>query len=485
MINMTMKSILTAVLVAQLLACGGSPSDPASTNETGTGSTNNDNNNDNSDNGNTETDNNNASLSSWGSTQYLSNTSKASFNPDISIDNDGNAIAVWVEDSTPDVLRAAYLPANSNTWLASEGIDSGVGTIPNNYYYNLVRYSRVNPQVSINNNVAFAAWVQNNGTHNVIYANRHDANGWGTAMELTTGNSRNVRVVVDASGIATVIWIQTNLINGISQTDLMSAIYSPQTATWTTTTAFTQAYSNNTATDPQINATMDGHPTILWLNSQSELLYSIFENGSWQTPEVITSGTFDSFKMVTTQDDQQPAIILSKNDIAGVASIYFTRRGTDGSWSELQPLEEYDFPAYAADMVSAPNGKLVTSWSQNDGQGNSVYYQEAYVREYDPVNGWHTAVRLDDLGGTLPKLAADNHGHIFCVWDNTNTWVSEQINGTWSTPTKAFGGTYFVGYNNGSEQKIATNSNGRTIAIWTEGTTPKKVGVAITQTNHQ
>lgn len=70
------------------------------------------------------------------------------------------------------------------------------------------------PQIAVNaNGDAIAVWVQSDGTDWNIYANRYNSGlGWGTAelIEACAGQASDPQVAVDQSGDAIVVWDQIN-----------------------------------------------------------------------------------------------------------------------------------------------------------------------------------------------------------------------------------------------------------------------------------
>lgn len=68
------------------------------------------------------------------------------------------------------------------------------------------------PQIVFDNNGnALAVWVQSDGTRNNIWANHYTVGtGWGTAaqIETDTGNANQAQIAIDASGNALAVWTQ-------------------------------------------------------------------------------------------------------------------------------------------------------------------------------------------------------------------------------------------------------------------------------------
>ena len=117
------------------------------------------------------------------------------------MDSSGNAIAVWHQsDGTRyNIWANRYVPGTGwGTAALIETDDSGDAN---------------NPQVAMDaDGNAIAVWVQDDGTRSNIWANRYvPGTGWGTAALIETDDSwvwDNPQVAVDAGGNAIAVWEQ-------------------------------------------------------------------------------------------------------------------------------------------------------------------------------------------------------------------------------------------------------------------------------------
>lgn len=118
----------------------------------------------------------------------LSDSSDASA-PQIAIGPDGNAIAIWVQSD-----GRVYANRYTSSWGTAAAIDADTG-------------AAAAPQIVIDsNNNAIAIWAQNNR----IYVNRHTAGSWGTAAPIdnATGTATTPQIAVDSNGNAIAVWSQ-------------------------------------------------------------------------------------------------------------------------------------------------------------------------------------------------------------------------------------------------------------------------------------
>jgi hypothetical protein len=125
--------------------------------------------------------------------------------PQIAMDADGNALAVWYQSdrSTSNVKASRYTPGMG--WDADEFIESGTGVAGF-------------PEIAIDaNGNAIAVWHQEDGmigsSPPSIRANRYTAGaGWGVDEAIETGDGFALypRVAIDADGNAFAIWQQSD-----------------------------------------------------------------------------------------------------------------------------------------------------------------------------------------------------------------------------------------------------------------------------------
>ena len=140
-------------------------------------------------------------ITGWGTPSLIENTDWNAFSPQVAFDANGNAVAVWrqVNGTRYDVWANRYdaatgwgtatLIETDNTWHAGD------------------------PQVAFDTNGnALAVWPQSDSTNYNIWANRYDATtGWGTATLIETDNAGDAfdpQIAFDANGNALAVWRQ-------------------------------------------------------------------------------------------------------------------------------------------------------------------------------------------------------------------------------------------------------------------------------------
>ena len=118
--------------------------------------------------------------------------------PQIAMDTDGNAIAVWNQyDGTRDDIWANTY--DGTAWGTAELIETGTG-------------AAVLPRIAMNDDGnGIAVWEQSDGIRVNIRANRFNGSDWGTAElieALDTGNAFEPQIAMDNNSNAIAVWHQ-------------------------------------------------------------------------------------------------------------------------------------------------------------------------------------------------------------------------------------------------------------------------------------
>jgi len=152
----------------------------------------------------------------WGTAEQIEANNGDVFWPQIAFDNSGNALVIWAQkDGGYMSIWASQF--NRSGWGAAERIEADNAG------------DALWPQIAFDNNGnALAVWVQKNGVRYNIQANRFDGASWGTAELIETDNVGDAlwpQIAMDSNGNAFVVWaqgdgtrtnIQANRFNGSS-----------------------------------------------------------------------------------------------------------------------------------------------------------------------------------------------------------------------------------------------------------------------------
>ena len=154
------------------------------------------------------------SSAAWGTAQLIETNDAGAgayaYSPQIAMDGSGNALVVWYQydSSMHNNIWANRYSTPSGTWGTAQLIETDNAG------------GAYNPQIAMDGNGnALAVWAQSDGTRNNISANRFNtASGtWGVVQLIGTDIARNAyppRIAMDNSGNAVAVWFQYD--NGTS-----------------------------------------------------------------------------------------------------------------------------------------------------------------------------------------------------------------------------------------------------------------------------
>ena len=139
----------------------------------------------------------------WGTAALIETGTGSAYGPRIAIDAGGNVLAVWAQTNGTvySVWSNRYSAGAWGTAALIETDNAG---------------SAEGPQIAIDaNGNALAVWAQSNGTVISIWANRFSAGVWGTAQLIETDSGSNAgypEIAFDANGNALAVWHQPRAI---------------------------------------------------------------------------------------------------------------------------------------------------------------------------------------------------------------------------------------------------------------------------------
>jgi hypothetical protein len=189
--------------------------------------------------------------------------------PQVAINATGNALAVWQQFNGP------FGNIWANRYSASTGLWGVATPIDNNN-----PEAASNPQVAIDAaGNGLAVWIQSDGPHNTIWANRYSANTglWGVAgrIENLMGDADAPQIAIDATGNALVVWRQFNNNRG----SIRANRYSASTGLWGVAAPIETNEGDAGGADVAIDAT--GNALVVWNQSDgpvSSTLLSMWAN---------------------------------------------------------------------------------------------------------------------------------------------------------------------------------------------------------------
>jgi hypothetical protein len=303
----------------------------------------------------------------WGTAAVIeSGTGDAILFPQIAIDSDGNAMAVWVQDDGAhnSIYANHYTPGGG--WGTAALIESGTG-------------GALFPQIAFDaDGNALVVWRQYDGSHNSIYANRYiSGGGWGSAtlIESGTGDADNPQIAFDPDGNAIAVWVQND--------GAHKSIYANRYTSgggWGSATVIES--DTGDAYEPQIAINGDGNAIAVWHQNDGSH-NSIYANrytpgGGWGTAALIENGTGNADNPQIAFDPDGNAIAVWVQNDGSHNSIYANRYTPGGGWGSATVIESGTGDADNPQIAFDADGNAIAVWRQDDGAHDSIYANRFY-----------------------------------------------------------------------------------------------------------
>ena len=342
----------------------------------------------------------------WGPVTNLSAAGQDGQSPQISIDDAGNAVAVWTfYDGVNYVVQGSSSNDGGATWAAA--VDLSV-TAP----------GVSNPQVGFDAaGNAVAIWSLYDGS-NVIAQTSSSRDGgvtWDSATDLSVGqNAQNPQVSFDAAGNAIAVW---SLYDG-SDSFIQSRSSSDGGATWGSVVTLSAAGQG--ASNPQVSFDAAGHAIAIWAfyDSSNYIVQtrSSSDGGATWAPVVELSAVNDSvYNPQVSFDAAGHAIAIWALYDSGDYIIQ-TRSSSDGgaTWSSIVDFSDFVQSGNNPQVGFDAFGNALAVWS---GYNGSDYVVQARSSA-DAGATWGNVSNLSATGsdGYNPQLSFDASGNALAIW---------------------------------------------------------------------
>ena len=396
----------------------------------------------------------------WGAAELVDTEDLGdAIDPQIAIDSNGNAMAVWQQfDGTVNNIWANRYDATTGWGTAGliETDDTG---------------DAISPQIAIDGaGDAIAVWTQHDGTRNNAWTNRYTAatTSWGTTPELIESddlqNMSVEQIVFDVNDNAMVI--------GLAGT---KSIWSNR---YTAGGAWEAAHSiigshGYSAGVPSIAVDIIGNVMAVWDGRSTSASYNTdiwsrryTSTTGWEASSSIESTIYVEEAPQVTFDGAGNAVAVWRQNTPDVGSIQGSLYTLGGDWGVLQAVESrshFDFPADNPQIASDGNGNVIAVWQQYGYVANDIW-----SNTYTMGSGWGDAEIIDSAteNAIKPQIAFGDDGTAIAVWEQyanlrNSIWVNH-YNARWKTPVLLE--TSDVGH--AFSPQIAVNANGDAVVIW-------------------
>ncbi len=348
-------------------------------------------------------------------------------NPHVAMDINGNAIIVWEQSdgANPQIYMSEY---RSGSWTHPTSLTTDTISVAAQQAYS--------PQVSMDNNGnAIIVWGQSDGKNWQIYMSEYRNGSWTHPRDLATDaisvagqNAYSPQVAMDNHGNAIITWNQFTLHPPSGQ--LVSQIYMSEyrIGSWTHPTDPSDAISTVAwlmAHSPQVAMDDAGSAIIVW--SQIGSIYmSEYSDGSWAHPTDFVNDSISG----TSQIADSPQVVIDNNGNAIIAwqqsdgtneQIYMSTY-RNGSWTHPTDLTTDAISvagqdAYSPQVARDNDGNATIAWVQEDGTNSNINLSEYRNGNWGhPTDLATDATSITGLVTLVPKIAMDNKGNVVIVW---------------------------------------------------------------------
>jgi hypothetical protein len=299
------------------------------------------------------------------------------YDPHVAMDDNGNAIITWRQNdgSNEQIFISEYRngawthPGDLSDKISPDGGDAR------------------EPDVAMDNNGnAIITWEQDDGNNNQIFISEYRNGAWTHPGDLSDNISvdgvfaRYADVAMDDNGNAIITWEQSAAIfkseyrNGAwtHPVDLNDKIF-PDAI---------QAWDSHVAMDNNGNAIITWEQDD---GSNKQIFKSEYRNGAWTHPgdlnDKISPDGGEAYDPDVAMDNNGNAIITWEQDDGSNKQI-FKSEYRNGAWTHPGDLSDKISPdggdVYEPDVAMDDNGNAIITWDQDDGNplNNQVYMSE-------------------------------------------------------------------------------------------------------------
>jgi hypothetical protein len=403
----------------------------------------------------------------WGTNTLIDpNFYPFQFSPDIAVDANGSAYAVWTERHTGNDIYFAYLEAGSPTWSVGVRVNDDSGTVQQgapaiavdadgNAHAVWIDYRNGNPDIyhairlasgewSANNRVdddvcggtsqnvasiavdpagnAYAVWNDmRNGNYDIYFAYRPAGGDWGANVRVNNDTGAAWQwapdVAVDTSGNAYAVWEDERNGNG----DVYFA-YRPAGGNWSANIRVNDG--GGAAQGSQaIAVDADGNAYAVWgdaRNGNGDIYFAYRPaGGDWGANVQVSEdpGAVQQDEPDVAVDASGNACAVWQHDINGIADIYSACRPAGGNWGTSVKVNDdtgdawQEIPAIALDA----SGDAYAVWGDDRNGNYDIYFA------YRPAGGdWGANVQVSEDPGAVqqggPDIAVDPSGNAYAIW---------------------------------------------------------------------
>jgi hypothetical protein len=358
--------------------------------------------------------------SGWGTAvPILADITNSASAPQVAIDAQGNALAVWVEtyaDGRTYLESNRYTPADGWTATTAQTVETdNVGDASD-------------PQIALDGSGnAMLVWTR---VGKIWASGRPSAgSGWAREVEIEPANAGTVAAIpqlaVNASGAALVVWKESNFDRDL----VLSNRYTPGSG-WGTVASLQTSQANDEVKAPQIATDANGNALVVWQlfrGTGVDLLANRYTAGSgWLTARSITGDkTHDVTSSQIAVDTNGNALAVWTQAAPSANSVIWYNRypatatdwGTAATIGPIVAFSDLETPQIAFDA----NGNATAVWVQYISGQDKAYNIMSSLYTADGKWGAAELIETDDSGNaSVPQVGVSANGNAVAVWQQSD-----------------------------------------------------------------
>jgi hypothetical protein len=289
---------------------------------------------------------------------------------------------------------------------------------------------------------------------------------WGepALLELdNTGSTSSPQIAINGSGNANAVWVQ-------SDSDAIYSIWGNSFNGTTWGTAELLELEDGMASSPQVATDSSGNAVAVWSqrdeNGHFNILAASFNGTSWgANAQVIDNAAGKASFPQIAVDRRGNAIAVWHQQAENSVTDIWANRFNGTTWGTAELIDPIPGAAFNPQIAFDENQDAIVVWRQTAGAFDNIY-----AIRFNALGGtWGQTEVIDreDGDASAPKIAFGvGSGDAIAVWQQSNgngdsIWANRFNGTTWGT-AELIGSE--VG--NASSPQIAINSNVAAIAVW-------------------
>jgi hypothetical protein len=370
--------------------------------------------------------------------------------PDVAVDAQGDAIAIWERNRTGVWETQSAVKAPGGTWQPAVSLSAGYGQRPR---------IAMDPKGD-----AVALWERGGPGESIEASARPAGGAWQAAQTISAAGATAdfAQIALDGEGGAVAVW-QQHIGPGAHET--IQAAVLPAGGAWQA--PVTVSSEGEDASRPRVSVDSKGDAVVVWQRHalpNNSLIQGAFKpaGGVWQSQVNLTAESEIAFEPVAAIDAGGNVVAVWEHYDGTDLIIQSAERPAGGLWQPAVNLSAAGQNAVHPQVGMDPQGDAIAVWPRNN--GSNVIIQGA-VRPAG--SSWQAAVDLSEGGQSAfeAHVAVDSHGDALAVWERSNgsrmviQGAARPAGGPWQPAADLSGG------GGSQEPNVALGSHGAA-AVW-------------------